>query len=110
MKKLVVMLKRTGVTEVHLRICSPPIRYSCYYGIDTPGQTELIASSHTIEEIKEYLQVNSLEYLTIDELRSVVKDPDSYCYACFSGEYPVPFLHDLSKSVLEDDAEKSNIS
>jgi amidophosphoribosyltransferase len=110
MRKLVVMLKKTGVTEVHLRICSPPIRYSCYYGIDTPGRKELIASSHTIDEIKEYLQVDSLEYLTLDELRSVVKDPDSYCYACFSGSYPVPLLHDLTKSVFEDDAEKSNIT
>ncbi len=106
MQKLVRMLKKVGVKEVHLRICSPPVRFSCFYGIDTPARSELIAASHSIDQIKEYLDADSLEYLTIDDLRSVVDDPNNFCYACFDGEYPVPLLHDHKKSDLEDSVKK----
>ncbi len=102
MKKLVVMLKNAGVREVHLRICSPPIKFPCFYGIDMPSLDELLASSHSVEEITSYLGVDSLEYLTIEDLRSVVSDPDNFCYACFNGEYPVPPSPDLDKAVLEN--------
>jgi len=101
MRKLVKMLRNAGAKEVHLRIASPPIRFPCFYGIDMPSLDELIASSNTIEEIKEYLGVESLEYLTLEDLRSCVDDPDNFCYACFSGEYPVPLSPDLNKSVFE---------
>lgn len=103
MRKLVVMLKQAGAREVHLRIASPPIRFPCFYGIDMPSLKELIASSRPIEEIEEYLDVDSLEYLTQDDLKSCVDDPENFCYACFSGEYPVPLSPDLNKSVLERD-------
>ena len=103
MKKLVVMIKKAGAKEVHLRIASPPIKFPCFYGIDMPSLGELIASSKTVEEIREYLGVDSLEYLTLDDLRSCVDDPEHFCYACFSGVYPVPLSPDLSKSVLERD-------
>jgi amidophosphoribosyltransferase len=109
MRKLVQMLKKAGAKEVHLRICSPPIKFPCFYGIDTPARQELIASSHTVDEIREYLHADSLEYLTLEELRSVVKDPDNFCYACFSGEYPLPLLHDHNKSVFEDSEEGSRV-
>jgi amidophosphoribosyltransferase len=103
MRKLVVMLRKAGAKEVHLRIASPPIKFPCFYGIDMPSRGELIASSNDVEEIREYLEVESLEYLTLDDLRSVVKDPENFCYACFSGEYPVPITsEELNKSVFED--------
>lgn len=102
MRKLVVMLKKAGAEEVHLRIASPPIKFPCFYGIDMPSRGELIASSTSVEDIQEYLQVDSLEYLTMEDLRSVVDDPENFCYACFSGEYPVPLPDELNKSVFED--------
>jgi amidophosphoribosyltransferase len=104
MKKLVVMLKKAGAKEVHLRICSPPIQFPCFYGIDMPSRGELIASSKTVEEIRQFLGVQSLEYLSIEDLRSVVDGPDSFCYACFTGVYPIPLQSDLNKSVFEDPA------
>jgi amidophosphoribosyltransferase len=102
MRKLVAILQKVGVKETHLRICSPPIKFPCFYGIDTPARSELIAASKSIEETRRYLGADSLEYLTIEDLRSAVDDPDNFCYACFSGEYPVPLLHDHTKSALED--------
>jgi amidophosphoribosyltransferase len=104
MKKLVLMLKKAGAKEVHLRICSPPIQFPCFYGIDMPSRGELIASSKTVDEIRQYLGVQSLEYLTIEDLRSVVDDPANFCYACFTGVYPIPLQSDLNKSVFEDPA------
>jgi amidophosphoribosyltransferase len=103
MRKLVVMLRKAGAEEVHLRIASPPIKFPCFYGIDMPSRSELIASSNEVADIQAYLGVESLEYLTLDDLRSIVKDPESFCYACFSGDYPVPLSSDeLNKSVFED--------
>jgi amidophosphoribosyltransferase len=104
MKKLVVMLRKAGAKEVHLRIASPPVKFPCFYGIDIPSRSELIASSTPVEGIRQYLGVESLEYLTIADLRSVVDDPVNFCNACFSGEYPIPMASDLNKSVLEDSA------
>ncbi|MDH4037570.1 MAG: amidophosphoribosyltransferase [Candidatus Krumholzibacteria bacterium] len=104
MKKLVAMLHKAGAKEVHLRIASPPVKFPCFYGIDMPSRSELVASSASVEEIRTYLGVDSLEYLTIEDLRSVVADPDNFCKACFSGEYPVPLASDLNKSVFEDSA------
>jgi amidophosphoribosyltransferase len=104
MKKLVAMLHKAGAKEVHLRIASPPVKFPCFYGIDMPSRRELIASSASVEEIRRYLGVDSLEYLTVDDLRSVVDDPVNFCKACFTGEYPVPLTSDLNKSVFEDTA------
>jgi amidophosphoribosyltransferase len=68
-----------------------------------PSRSELIASNNDVEKIRGYLGVESLEYLTMDDLRSVVKDPENFCYACFSGDYPVPIAsEELNKSVFED--------
>ncbi len=89
MKKLVSMLREAGPSEIHLRIGSPRINHSCYFGIDTPTRSELIASTHKLEEIKNFLGVESLEYLSLEGLKSCVKDPGDYCVACFSGDYPV---------------------
>jgi amidophosphoribosyltransferase len=102
MRKLVVMLQKAGVREVHLRIASPPIKFPCFYGIDMPSSTELIASSKSVEEIEQYLGVDSLEYLSHEDLMSAVRDPENFCKACFDGVYPVPLNEDLDKSVFEE--------
>lgn len=89
-RKLIRMIKGAGAKEVHLRIGSPPVRNSCYYGIDTPNRNELIANNMTVEEIRQYIEADSLKYLEIEDLRQCVKMPDDFCYACFDGNYPVP--------------------
>ena len=89
MRKLVKLIRQAGASEVHLRISSPPITYSCYYGIDTPVRKELIASSHSVQEIADYLRVDSLAYLSVEGLMSSVQTNEGFCQACFTGEYPV---------------------
>ncbi len=87
-KKLINIIKKAGAKEVHLLISSPPIIYPCYYGIDTPSKKELIASVHSVAEIKKFLKVDTLHYLSMDGLLSSCKKR-SYCSACFDGTYPL---------------------
>jgi amidophosphoribosyltransferase len=88
-KKLVAMLRQAGAREIHLRISSPPTTNPCYYGIDTPDKHELIASKHSIEEIAQYIGVDSLAYLSMEGLyRAVESTQGKFCDACFSGNYP----------------------
>ena len=91
-RKIVKMLKDSGAREVHLRIASPPTTWPCYYGIDTPSRQELIAASHSVEEISRYITADSLGYLTLDGLHAAVGDPErkTFCSACFSGAYLTP--------------------
>jgi len=95
-RKIVKMVRDAGATEVHMRISSPPIRWPCYYGIDTPTRSELVASSHTIEEIGRYITADSLGYLSqegmlraVTETRGFDRTSSEFCHACFSGEYPI---------------------
>jgi amidophosphoribosyltransferase len=89
-RKLVTMLRQAGAKEVHMRISSPPTRNPCYYGIDTPTRAELIASSQGLEEIRRYLDADSLAYLSLEGLFSFTRGRnDDFCDACFSGNYPV---------------------
>ena len=91
-KKLVDMIRAAGASEVHMRISSPPTAWPCYYGIDTPTREELIAGSKTAEQIRDFIGADSLGYLSIPGLRDCLStDPGNYCYACFSGEYHVPY-------------------
>jgi amidophosphoribosyltransferase len=90
-KKIIKMIRNAGASEIHMRISSPPTMYPCYYGIDTPNRQELIASSHSIEEIRKYITADTLGYISLDGVRKVVDRPINYCVACFDGEYPVPF-------------------
>ncbi len=95
-------LRRAGAKEIHLRVASPPIRYPCFYGIDFPSREELIANKRTIEEIREYLEVDSLAYLSLEGMLSCVKSPpDHYCNACWSGKYPIPVDCAVSKFAFE---------
>jgi amidophosphoribosyltransferase len=89
-KGLVQMIRAAGAREVHLRLGSPPITGPCQYGIDTPTREELIAATHSIEEIREYLGVDSLAYLTLDEMIAAAGRHAPWCHACFSGDYPTP--------------------
>jgi amidophosphoribosyltransferase len=89
-KKIVQMVRAAGAKEVHLRISSPPTTHSCFYGIDTPTREQLIASHNSIEQIRAFVEADSLGYLTLADLRSAVKDDTgNFCYACFDGAYPV---------------------
>lgn len=87
-KGLVRMIRAAGAREVHLRLGSPPITGPCHYGIDTPNRNELIAATHSREEIRQYLGVDTLEYLTLDEMIDAAGHDTPYCHACFSGDYP----------------------
>ena len=102
MKKLVSLIRHAGASEVHLRIGSPPIAHSCYYGIDTPTRGELIASNNDVNKISEFLGVDSLHYLSLEGLLSCVNDPDNFCVACFDGIYPVNRKGEYAKDVFED--------
>lgn len=91
-RKIVTMMKQAGAAEVHMRISSPPIIAPCFYGIDTPTRKELIANSHTVEEIGKYIRANSLAYQTLEGMLSCVESQkESFCVACFTGDYPEDF-------------------
>ncbi len=89
-KKLIRMLREAGVKEIHMRVSSPPIIGSCYYGIDTPTKEELIAHDHTVSETRDFIGVDSLRYLSIEGiLKSAKGTVSKYCVSCFSGKYPI---------------------
>jgi amidophosphoribosyltransferase len=112
-RKIVKMLRDAGAKEIHMRISSPPTKWPCYYGIDTPTRGELIASSHSVDEINQYITSDTLAYLSLEKMIEAVRPPtqpqaaptngkslpvvqanpsDSpFCHACWSGEYPIPF-------------------
>lgn len=111
-RKIVKMVRDAGAREVHMRISSPPTKWPCFYGIDTPTRGELIASSHSVQEINQYITSDTLAYLSLDRMISAVTslrrepaggqakhslpvvqalDRDSFCHACWSGEYPIAF-------------------
>ncbi|MCF7858195.1 MAG: amidophosphoribosyltransferase [Candidatus Cloacimonetes bacterium] len=89
LRKIVKLVKNAGAKEIHLRIGSPPVKHSCFYGIDTPTQKELIANSKSVSEINDFIGSDSLKYFRMTDLEKVVKKPDNYCYACFDGRYPI---------------------
>jgi amidophosphoribosyltransferase len=88
-RKIVKMLRGAGAREVHLRIGAPPTTHPCFYGINTPTRSELVAASHTVEEIARYVTCDSLAYLSHDGMMAAVGG-SGYCSACFTGSYPVP--------------------
>ncbi len=95
-------LRQAGAKEIHLRVASPPIRHPCHFGIDFPTQEELIANQRSIDEIRNYLEVDSLHYLSLEGMLSCVKHPARhYCTACFSGQYPMPVDQQIGKFALE---------
>lgn len=100
------MLREAGATEVHLRVTSPPYRWPCFYGMDTGRRSELLAADLSVGEIRDYLGVDSLAYLDIDRLVTATRaNPESFCAACLTGEYPVPVPDADTKLLLESDDE-----
>ncbi|HMV33572.1 MAG TPA: amidophosphoribosyltransferase, partial [Gemmatimonadales bacterium] len=94
-KGLVQMIRAAGAREVHLRLGSPPITGPCHYGIDTPTREELIGATHSTDEIREYLGVDSLGYLSLDGMLRAGGARSQFCHACFSGHYPTDISDDL---------------
>ncbi len=101
------LLKRAGAKEVHLRISCPPCKYPCFFGIDFPTSEELVASGRTVEEIRKYINVDSLAYQTMEGLLAAVSSGDDYCTACFSNLYPEKPVHDFKKMAFEETREES---
>jgi amidophosphoribosyltransferase len=100
-RKIVKMIRNAGASEIHARISSPPITHPCFYGINTPMRKELIAATHTVGEVSRYLTTNSLGYLSLDGLRECVGDRhNGFCYACFTGDYPVPIPLSLEETQM----------
>lgn len=103
-RKIVEMVRAAGATEVHMRISSPPTKHSCFYGIDTPSSEELLAHTHSVEQIKDFIGVDSLAYISVDGLyRAAGEDgrndtAPQFCDACFTGDYPIQLLDQITKS------------
>jgi amidophosphoribosyltransferase len=94
-RKIVRMVRSVGAKEVHMRISCPPTISPCFYGVDTPRRSELIAATHTLEEIRKYLDADSVAYLSLDGLTGAVPDGRTkYCTSCYTGVYPVAFPRD----------------
>lgn len=89
-RQIVKLLREAGAREIHLRLCSPPVRYPCFYGIDIPTHAELISNRLDPEGIAKEIEADSVKFLSMDALRECVPNPGDFCYACFSGEYPTP--------------------
>jgi amidophosphoribosyltransferase len=104
-QQIVGLLRRAGAAEVHVRISAPPIYHPCFYGIDTQVETELIAATHSVEEIREFIGADSLGYLSIGGVLSALDLPyERFCFACFDGRYPEPVPYDVErrKFLLEE--------
>ncbi len=104
-KQLVKLIRDANPKSIHFRVSSPPITHPCYYGMDFPNKDELIAQqfNSNINQIAKYLGVDSLEYLTIDEMLEAVSEAgeDNFCHACFSGKYPIPIDVNFKKEIYE---------
>lgn len=99
---IVNLLRKAGVREVHMRICAPPIRYPCFFGVDMATRWELIAAYKSVEEIKDFIGADSLGYLSLEGLIRAVDLPrETFCLACFTGDYPIPVQLEMDKLALE---------
>jgi len=112
LSKVIPMLRQAGAREVHMRIAAPPTTNSCFYGIDTPTRDELLASSHSVEEIRRFINADSLAYLSWDGLYSFMANGgrEGFCDACFTGKYPVEIPKNLGPAQLHlfDAADHAN--
>ena len=95
-------LRDAGAMEIHLRISCPPHRHGCFYGIDFPSEKELVAHNRTVEEVRQFLEVDTLAYLSLEGMLACgKKPPENYCTACWSGHYRIPVDHPVSKFSME---------
>lgn len=94
----ILQLRRAGAKEIHMRVSCPPIRHPCFFGVDFPTPTELIANGRTIDQIRDFIEVDSLAYLSLEGMYKCFSKPAAnYCTACWSGNYPIPVDHQASK-------------
>lgn len=100
-KRIVKLLRDAGAKEIHMRISSPPFLHPCYYGTDIDSEENLIANHHSVEEIAQLIGVDTLEYLSINDLKELVQN-DGYCSACFNGDYPTSIPTDTRKDRFSD--------
>lgn len=103
-KARVKSLREAGAKAIHLRVSCPPTKHSCFYGIDFPNRKQLIANNLPIEEIRKFIGVDTLGYLSLEGMLKAVGRPSNYCTACWSGEYPIPFGEEGDKFALEKHA------
>jgi amidophosphoribosyltransferase len=100
-RKLVQLLREAGATEVHMRITSPPVHWPCFFGIDTDTQDQLIASSKSVEEVREFIGADSLAYLSIEDMVAATgRTAGEFCMACFDGDYPLEIPESVRKGKL----------
>ncbi|MBI5452503.1 amidophosphoribosyltransferase [Candidatus Gottesmanbacteria bacterium] len=105
MKKIVEILKKSGAKKIHIRVCSPPIRWPCFFGVDTPERKQLIASEKSVEEIRKFIVADSLKYLSLSGLIKASRQSDSsLCSACFTGKYPINVNYNFKKNIFEKEA------
>jgi amidophosphoribosyltransferase len=109
-RQLVNMLREAGAVEVHFRVSSPPYKWPCFFGIDTGTRAELLAANLDLEEMRQYLGVESLGFLSLANLKAAIAAPGAgLCDACLTGDYPVQVPINLSKSVLEETPEDNPV-
>ena len=101
LRKLIRLIRGAGAAEVHVRVSSPPIRCPCFYGIDMSTRDELVASTHTVEEIRDHIGADTLRYLSVEGLLAVVPNGRDMCTACFTGEYPTAVPADFHKEQFD---------
>lgn len=101
--KIIRLLRESGAKEVHMCVSAPPITHPCYYGIDTSVRKELIASTNMVDEIRNFIQADSLTYLTLEGLYRAVRPNQDLCVACFNGDYPIPIPEGKHKYSLEEE-------
>jgi amidophosphoribosyltransferase len=97
-RRLVTILKAAGAKEVHIRICSPPVRYPCYFGIDTPHRKDLISNGNSVSELCRSLGADSLAFISVEGLLEALDGQGGYCLGCFTGEYPIPVPGEAGKT------------
>ena len=101
-KTRVKTLKEAGAREVHVVVSCPPHQHPCVYGIDFPDRSKLMAANHSVDEIRKYLNADSLHYLSqAGMVKATGKPADSFCMACYDGKYPVPYDPVLDKHIIE---------
>ena len=106
--RVVSLLRRAGAKEIHMRVCAPPIRWPCHFGVDMATRRELLAANKSVEGIRRFIGVDSLGYLSVEGLLDVVGGQQGgFCHACFTGKYPIPVQLEMDKLVLERPREPS---
>jgi amidophosphoribosyltransferase len=98
---LIQLLKNAGAKEVHVRITCPPIKHSCYMGVDMGGSDDLIAQHYSVPEMCSHFGADSLAFLSLEKMMSAIGSSSGYCNACFTGKYPLPIPEGITKTGFE---------